>query len=183
MYVAIMSWDGAVATKYARFNTESEALAHVAAFSDLFPDAFVVSDPGGPEAEWIVDGNAQTLDRLTTTPSRRLSNAKAGREKVIRLAADGAIRAVVEGYEFGELQTWAEQTSEARRWDNTDASVPLIAAIASASGMATADLVAIVDAKVSAYKAAVGALLGRQRSLIAQITAATTIAEVEAVAW
>ena len=47
--------------KQADFLSEDDALAHVAAVSARFPDAFVIETPDAPESDWLIDVAAQTV--------------------------------------------------------------------------------------------------------------------------
>lgn len=62
MFLAIMKAtpEGRVA-QYMDFATKAEADAHVESFSERFPDAFVVSDPGAPLSHLLVDMAAKTV--------------------------------------------------------------------------------------------------------------------------
>jgi hypothetical protein len=47
--------------KYQDFDTEAAAVEHVARVAEVYPQAFVVADPGGPCRDWRVDPEAQAL--------------------------------------------------------------------------------------------------------------------------
>lgn len=68
-YTAIMDWeqDGVVA-KILGFPSQGEAEAHVAAFSDRFPNAFVVPTPTFPEDQWRVQDGV-VIDAGPEAPS------------------------------------------------------------------------------------------------------------------
>ena len=61
-FVAIMAaeQDGRVA-KFLSFPTRPEAEAHVARFTAMFPDAFVVAEPAEPMPHWLIDMVEQTI--------------------------------------------------------------------------------------------------------------------------
>jgi len=62
MHLAVMSWDAATlrVTKWARFDTQGEAAAHVAARAGQYPEAFAV-EYNGPLQAAIVDPIAKTV--------------------------------------------------------------------------------------------------------------------------
>ena len=62
MYASIMSWtqENRVA-KYAPFQTEVEALEHIAAHVSNYPDAFVVQPVNNDVEAWLVDPVAKTI--------------------------------------------------------------------------------------------------------------------------
>lgn len=61
-YLAIVAWTATFRlAKYQDYETEAEAVAHVARVVDKFPDAFVVPHPGGGPSKWLIDPVAKTL--------------------------------------------------------------------------------------------------------------------------
>ena len=55
-FVAIVKHTGNTLDKYQDFDTQPEADAHIAAHG-----GFVVANPGGNSAYWVVDGTAKTV--------------------------------------------------------------------------------------------------------------------------
>ncbi len=69
-------------------------------------------------------------------------------------------------YPDGEVQSWAQQTREAEALAvDPHASAPLLSAIATARGVLLDVLAERVRAKVSAYAAASGAIIGQRQAL------------------
>lgn len=54
MYLAIMRVEAERVAKYAEFETAEEAAAHVEAFAETYPDAFVAEKPSDRFTEWHV---------------------------------------------------------------------------------------------------------------------------------
>ncbi len=55
-FIAVVKWDGDRLAKYADFDTQAEAIAHIAEFG-----GFVAPSPGGGVMFWVVDPVAETL--------------------------------------------------------------------------------------------------------------------------
>jgi len=113
-----------------------------------------------------------------------LDDLKRAKLEEINADAVDAIQAIAAGYPQFEIDTWQDQEAEARAWlaDNS-APTPTLAPIAAARGITLADLCARVIAKAEAYRPAVAAVIGRRQALEDAITAATTAAAVQAIAW
>ncbi len=69
MFIAIMAAtpENRLA-KYTGFQTEAEAVAHVARFSGQYPDAFVAQEPAGPFSHWFIDMAAKTIAIVSPPP-------------------------------------------------------------------------------------------------------------------
>lgn len=61
-YIAVVAWteDFRVA-KYAEFETEAEANAHVGQVADRFPGAFVAEKPSDTFSEWLIDPDSKAV--------------------------------------------------------------------------------------------------------------------------
>ncbi|WP_150691688.1 hypothetical protein [Pandoraea communis] len=87
-------------------------------------------------------------------------------------------------YPPSEVGTWERQRQEARAFaDEASAPTPLLIVIAQAAGRTVAALAAMVQQRASAWEAAAGEVIGTRISLTAQIEAATSTDEVQAVVW
>lgn len=60
-YAAIMSVADNRVAKFKEFETRKEANAHVAAFAEKWPDAFVTKAPAANVSDWWVDGKSVTV--------------------------------------------------------------------------------------------------------------------------
>lgn len=83
----------------------------------------------------------------------------------------------------GQAITYTRKEAEARAWsaDADPAAFPFLAAEAAATGMAIADLAALVIAQADAWVAAGSAIEARRRALLVAIEAADTAEELAAV--
>lgn len=71
---------------------------------------------------------------------------------------------VVKPYSETEQKTWFSQLKEADEWlCNTSTPTPMLSALAANRGITISELVAKVKRNDQQYRAAVGALLGRQQ--------------------
>ena len=98
-YLAIVKVDPSTGRveKHQRYDTEAEAMAHVARVIDTFPDAYSVVDPGGQPGDWLCNPRARTamLNPLPPPPppdpadeaERRMTADPAWRGLVKRIAA------------------------------------------------------------------------------------------------
>lgn len=77
-----------------------------------------------------------------------------------------------------EQQSFEQQKKEAEAWtaDNS-ATTPMLTTLATARGISVSDLVAKINAKVTAYNSAVATLLGEQKVLEDEVDALDTIAK------
>jgi hypothetical protein len=116
--------------------------------------------------------------------STPLTSAKELQLSIINAAADAAFSAITAPYPKQEVDTWPNQYAEATAFTaNPLAPAPTLSAIATAMGSTVAALAPIVLQKAAAYTAASGAVVGRRKLLTAQVQAATTVAQVQAVIW
>jgi hypothetical protein len=85
-YIAVMQVDGQTVTKYQPFETKLEADAHIEAFSDRFPSAFVIAYTGTVTKYHIVDPIAKTItldavlqnqDAITETAKAEINRLEA----------------------------------------------------------------------------------------------------------
>ncbi len=110
MYVAIMKTDGDLIAKYAEFETEQEAQAHVGAFAEKFPDAFVVPLPDGPVSRWRVSGQAVTVvpePGPSTDPADYPLYPAQFKALVDYLGKDSAIRLAIANIPDALQRSWA----------------------------------------------------------------------------
>jgi len=83
------------------------------------------------------------------------------------------------GVDVLESATWEQQKAEAVAYtaDNT-ATVPMLAALATARGITTAEMVALVNSAVSSYNTAITTLLAGRQAIEKEIKALATIASI-----
>lgn len=123
-------------------------------------------------------------DQLPTPAAPTLDQAKAQQTATIVSACQDALAQVTASYPDLEVSTWGQQLAEAQSYSaNSSAVTPLLTAISAASGQSVADLATGVLQKAAGYQATSGAAIGKRLALCAQIDAATTIAEVNAITW
>ncbi|WP_019573372.1 hypothetical protein [Curvibacter lanceolatus] len=128
---------------------------------------------------WMADGN-----RPAPVPVPTLAEARALQVQAINDACQAALATITAPYPPSEALTWDQQLAEAQAYAaSSSASTPMLSAICVASGKALAELAARVLALNAQFKAAVGAAIGKRQALTAQIKAATTVEEVQAIAW
>ena len=143
----------------------AELLAAQASGKRIEPDA-----AGYPIA---VDPPAPTLDEV-----KRLKIAE------IELAAATEIAPITSAYPLAERDTWPIQEAEAVALTaNSQASTPMLNAIAAARGQTLADVVSNVLTKAAAFKAVAGATFGKRKVKIDLVNAAATAEDVGAITW
>ena len=121
--------------------------------------------------EWLDDADAATA---ALNKPLLLAQLNAGCAQ--RLAT------LTTGYPAGERDSWAKQEAEARALlASSTASTPLLSAIASARGIAVADLASRVVAKADAFAAAAGAIIGHRQALEQAIHDAENTAALQAI--
>ena len=130
-------------------------------------------------------GQQPTLAQLQAAyAAQQLPTARSTQIQVINSACQVALSAITAPYPPSEALTWDQQLAEAQAYTaSSSASVPLLTAIAAASGETVAQLAASVLTANTAYKAASGAAIGKRQALTAQINAAATVAAVQAITW
>ncbi|MCK9389865.1 MAG: hypothetical protein M0Q22_15930 [Sulfuritalea sp.] len=121
---------------------------------------------------------------IVPVPALTLVQAQAEQTAIINTACQTALAAIVASYPALEVATFPNQYAEAQAYTaNNAAPTPTLSAIATASGQDVAAVAVSVLAKAAAYTVASGAAVGRRQALTAQISAATTVAAVQAIAW
>ncbi|MEW6314121.1 MAG: hypothetical protein AB1513_08805 [Pseudomonadota bacterium] len=143
--------------------------------------AILVPDGVPVEIGWGYDG------ATFRPPAVSIDEIEAGLCADIEAAYAAAIDVIAAQYPATERDSWPKQEAEARAWtaDNA-AATPLLSAIATARGIALADLAARVIANADAYAAQGGAIIGRRQArmdAIAAAVAANDIAALQAVTW
>lgn len=110
----------------------------------------------------------------------RLDEHKARKVAEIRAHFAGFVDSLKADAAPYEVETWPVQTAEYSAWmAKSTTPTPYVSALAAARGMPLADLMAKIGAKV----AGLAQVQGAQQALEAAVKAATTEAEVDAVAW
>jgi hypothetical protein len=137
-----------------------------------------VDGPG----QWVCSSGARVASPPPPAPT--LEQVQAIKSAEIR--NEGALRLewIASPYQAQERDTWASQLSEAEAFliDNT-ASTPILSAIAEGREITKSELVILVIDNANLFRMASGAVLGEQQRLLAQVAAATTPAEVDAIVW
>lgn len=123
-----------------------------------------------PQAGEVIFDRLATDDDLDTVfpgrAARRVMAVRALRLAEVRANADILLAQLTASYPAGELQSWGQQAKEADALlENSAAHAPLLSAIAAARGMPVGDLAVRVRAKVAAYSAQAGAIIGRRQAL------------------
>lgn len=149
------------------------------------PDGDVVTE-GQPEqdasGQWHQTWNVRQF--MPKEVADRLEQRRADKLQEINAAYEAQLNAILQDYPEAETKTWDKQESEARAWmaDNT-ASTPLLSEITNARGMSLAELVPRVIAKADAWIHLSGAATGKRQALEETIDAATTIEQIDSIAW
>ena len=137
----------------------------------------VVATPPSP-------GSAYTWDWTSKSWTLDMAAGIAAKNAQITAAAQAALAAVVAAYPDLEVSTWPQQYTEAQAYTASNgAATPMLSAIAAASGKTVAALAANVMAKAAAYQVAAGAVVGKRIALQTKASAATTQADLDAIAW
>jgi hypothetical protein len=146
-----------------------------------------VTERGAPEeVPACASEQAALLGRLQLEPSgqSQLAEAKAQKLSAINQACDASIAELATHYPEYEVSSWPQQVKEAERYLVDPAeTAPLLTAIAQARAIDVAELATRVMVKMEAYAAASGAIIGHRQALEGQLSAATDLEQVEAVAW
>ncbi len=153
------------------------ALPAVGGTAAYWDGAKVVAAPPSP-------GSAYTWDWTSKSWTLDMAAGIAAKNAQITAAAQAALAAVVAAYPDLEVSTWPQQYAEAQAYTASNgAATPMLSAIAAASGKTVAALAANVMAKAAAYQAAAGAVVGKRIALQTKASAATTQADLDAIAW
>lgn len=121
---------------------------------------------------------------LPADAAARLAAVKATKLAEINAACDAAVAALAAAYPEREIQSWPQQVKEAEALaGDAAAPAPLLAAIAEARALPVADLGARVLAKMVAYAAASGALIGRRQAAEDLLGLAETPEDVAAIGF
>ncbi len=131
----------------------------------------IVADAAGRPV--LADPPAPTFDELRTA---KLAE--------INAACEVAIGAIKASYPASEVLSWSKQEAEARAFvADAAAATPLLDALATARGIAKADLAAWVIAKADLFAQISGGIIGKRQKLEDQLEVATTTEEVAAIMW
>lgn len=141
----------------------------------------VTQMPTPPEVEWSYVGGVfapptQTEPTLDEQKQRKLDS--------INAAFEVTAAALTAGYPAAETLTWPDQKTEVVAWlaDN-DALTPYIDALATAREIDRLDYINKTLTKVSMFRAASAALVGKRQKLADQIQAATNVEELNLIQW
>ena len=155
--------------EYAVYRATDEQAAVIEAAT--WPDGVELVDPpaGVPlfGGEWITPD----LDAL-----------KAAKVEEAKIACDAVLAPLGAEYGRWETATWDQQVSEATElMSNPAASVPMLAAMASARDMDVAELAQRILVNREAWSAISGAVIGQRQAIYDQVKAAETVADVRAI--
>lgn len=82
-YIAVVDWDNLNRIeKFQEYETEADALLHVARVIGTFPNAFSILRPNSGQRDWLVDPIAKTLS--VSVPSRVLVELKRAKRSAFR---------------------------------------------------------------------------------------------------
>lgn len=121
---------------------------------------------------------------LAANDVARLEAAKEVKRLEINEACNTAVTQLAVSYPEREIQSWPQQVKEAEALvANPQAAAPLLTAIADARGLHVEDLASRVLAKMAAYAAASGTLIGRRQVAEDRIDLAASSEDVAAIVW
>lgn len=159
------------------------------------PSLIWVACPDTVAQGWQYDGTGWTPPSVTP-PSEPDPSGEAYAAAQVQAAKDVAIQAARDSCQaalvslatrFSDLerQTWERQLAEAtailQDAEPTKAKYPVIGGIIEVTGETFSDFAMAVQANNEAWSAASAGIIGQRQKLVAQIKAATTVAEVAAV--
>ena len=139
-------------------------------------------------ALWCNANNAVIEDKgdwyeVVALPEQSLTEAKAAKLAEINGACDSILKETVKTYPNTEVMTFDQQVKEAEAYKaDPDASVTLLASLASARGIELPELVARVMAKHEAYSVLSGAVIGQRQALEDKLDACASVEEINALA-
>ena len=135
-----------------------------------------------PDPLWTVATAAEV--EAVQNPPLTLAQAQGVQIDTINAACQAALTAIIAPYPASEVLTWDQQLAEATAFTaSPTASTPLLSAIGAVNGETVADMAASILILSASYKAATGAAIGRRQALTTQISAATTVAAVQAITF
>lgn len=126
---------------------------------------------------WLALGNTPSPDDINTLANLKLVKAQAIRDKYAL-----SIESLMTDYSIQERESFYLQLKEVEAYKkDVLALTPMLDALAAAYGVTKAIVASKIATRAANYASAVGNLLGLQQKLIAQIIAAVTKAEVNAI--
>jgi hypothetical protein len=162
-------------------------------YTEVFPNQLNYIEVAGvktimtPEIEAEVQALATAwVQELGAEGNPTLAQAQERKSTEINAAFSADVAAITTASSH-EMVSWRKQEDQARAWnlDNT-VTTPIIDAILTTRVVAGETKQILVDkiiAAADAYELAYGALLGKSQTLLANVTAATTVADVDLVVW
>lgn len=133
-------------------------------------------------ATHIIDGEPVTIIPEVVSPT--LEEVKATKCIEIRSSAARAMESLAAPYLPQERESWDTQFKEATEWlVNSNASVPMIAAMTGNRGITVADLVGKIMENANLYRDAIGVMLGKQQRLLDEVNSAAAVEAVNAIVW
>lgn len=113
-----------------------------------------------------------------------LAQAKKNKEAEMRRRGAELMSQIASPYTPEERDTWPTQVAEAKAYlTDPNTLTPMLSAITAVRGNTVADQVARILANESAFKVAVGQILGIQQTRVDQIAIAATTEAVAGVVW
>ncbi|WP_024302211.1 hypothetical protein [Pseudogulbenkiania sp. MAI-1] len=140
-----------------------------------------------PNTTTVWDGQGWVVD--AGLAAQQLLDLRARQLAAINTHATQLLAELSSSYPEGEVQSWAQQTREAEALaGDANAPTPLLTAIATARGLTVDELAGRVRAKVQAYAAASGAIIGQRQALedmlmSVDLTAPDAATQLEAIQW
>jgi len=121
---------------------------------------------------------------ITVDKNKHLNIIKQAKIAEINAACDAATDEISSKYPRSEMDTWPQQVKEAEAYQaDSSATVPMLEAIATARGITVSGQADRVMTRFQQYTDAVGKAVGKRQKLEADIQAATTVEEVQAIVW
>jgi ABC-type Zn2+ transport system substrate-binding protein/surface adhesin len=135
---------------------------------------------------WV---DARSDEQKAADAAAELEAARTAKIAEINAALDAALSDYTGEYPGSEQATWDTQKAESAEWEaaaeadrNADL-VPWCAACASARGEDLDAFMTKLAEKISAYRTASAAFVGKRQKLVKEVEAAATADEVNAISW
>ena len=126
----------------------------------------------------LVDGGVMWVDLadIEQIRTRKLTE--------INTACETTLAMIKASYPASEVLSWSVQETEARAYVLDDTKpIPFLTALADARGVTVPNLAALIIAKADAFAGISGSLIGKRQRLEKLAEQATTIEDIEVIAW
>lgn len=122
--------------------------------------------------------------KLPASDEKSLEQAKKNKIDEINKSCNEESKVISNNYPEAEVLSWPQQVKEAEAIKlDQNSHAPLLSSLAAARDVNLLDLATLVIAKADAFALATGKIIGKRQLLEKQITAATTLKEVEDIKW